>query len=43
VAGRVVSTMQEHPLTITDLMRHGATVYAGSVVTTWEGRAAAGP
>ena len=33
----VVSTMQEHPLTITDLLRHGATVYADSVVRTWEG------
>ena len=33
----VVSTMQEHPLTITDILRHGATVYAESVVTTWEG------
>jgi fatty-acyl-CoA synthase len=33
----VVSTMQEHPLTITDILRHGATVYADSVVTTWEG------
>src|SRR6478672_8818932 len=33
----VVSTMQEHPLTITDMLRHGATVYADSVVTTWEG------
>jgi fatty-acyl-CoA synthase len=37
VTDRVVSTMQEHPLTLTDLMRHGATVYADSVVTTWEG------
>jgi fatty-acyl-CoA synthase len=33
----VVSTMQEHPLTITDILRHGATVFADSVVTTWEG------
>jgi fatty-acyl-CoA synthase len=33
----VVSTMQEHQLTITDILRHGATVYADSVVTTWEG------
>ena len=33
----VVSTMQEHPLTLTDILRHGATVYADSVVTTWEG------
>jgi fatty-acyl-CoA synthase len=33
----VISTMQEHPLTITDILRHGATVYAESVVTTWEG------
>ena len=33
----VVSTMQEHQLTITDLFRHGATIYADSVVTTWEG------
>src|SRR3954467_8285130 len=33
----VVSTMQEHPLTITDILRHGATVYSESVVTTWEG------
>ncbi|MDX6199721.1 MAG: hypothetical protein QOJ79_2872 [Actinomycetota bacterium] len=33
----VVSTMQEHQLTITDILRHGATVYAESVVTTWEG------
>jgi fatty-acyl-CoA synthase len=33
----VVSTMQEHQLTVSDLLRHGAIVYAGSVVTTWEG------
>ena len=33
----VVSTMQEHQLTITDLLRHGATVYADSLVHTWEG------
>ncbi len=33
----VVSTMQEHPLTITDILRHGATVYADSLVHTWEG------
>ena len=33
----VVSTMQEHQLTITDILRHGARVYADSVVTTWEG------
>ena len=31
------STMQDHPLTITDIMRHGATVYADSVVHTFEG------
>ncbi len=33
----VESTMQDRPLTITELMRHGATVYADSVVTTYEG------
>ena len=33
----VVSTMQDHPLLITDILRHGATVFADSVVTTWEG------
>ena len=33
----VVSTMQEHQLTITDMLRHGQRVYADSVVTTWEG------
>ena len=37
MADRVVSTMQEHPLTITDLLRHGATVYAESLVHTWQG------
>jgi fatty-acyl-CoA synthase len=35
----VVSTMQDHQLTISDILRHGATVYADSVVTTWEGEA----
>jgi len=37
VPAPVVSTMQEHPLTITDILRHGATVYADSLVHTWEG------
>jgi fatty-acyl-CoA synthase len=37
VSDRVVSTMQDHQLTITELLRHGSTVYAGSVVTTFEG------
>lgn len=31
------STMQEGPLTVGSLMRHGATVYADSVVATFEG------
>jgi fatty-acyl-CoA synthase len=31
------STMQEGPLTVGGLMRHGATVYADSVVATFEG------
>jgi len=31
------STMQDHPLTITDILRHGATVYADSVVHTFDG------
>ena len=35
----VVSTMQDRPLTITELLRHGASVYAGSVVHTFEGDA----
>ena len=37
---QVVSTMQPHPLTITDLMRHGSVVYADSSVSTWEGESA---
>ncbi|MCW2726579.1 MAG: fadD9 [Frankiales bacterium] len=37
MSDRVVSTMQDHQLTITELLRHGSTVYAGSVVTTFEG------
>ncbi len=31
------STMQDHPLTITDILRHGSTVYADSLVHTLEG------
>ena len=34
---RVVSTMQDTPLTVTSLLRHGAQVFAGSTVRTWEG------
>jgi fatty-acyl-CoA synthase len=37
MADRVVSTMQDHQLTITELLRHGSTVFADSVVTTFEG------
>ena len=33
----VVSTMQDAQLTITNLLRHGQSVYAGSVVRTFEG------
>ena len=33
----VVSTMQDAPLTIGSLLRHGATVFAGSVVRTFDG------
>ena len=33
----VVSTMQDAQLTITSLLRHGATIYADSVVRTFEG------
>ena len=32
----VVSTMQDSPLTVTSLLRHGATVFADSVVRTYE-------
>ena len=35
--GPVVSTMQETPLTITSLLRHGARVFADSTVRTFEG------
>jgi fatty-acyl-CoA synthase len=31
------STMQDWPLTLTALFKHGAKVYAGSQVSTWEG------
>jgi fatty-acyl-CoA synthase len=34
------TTMQDHQLTITDMLRHGARVYADSLVHTWEGDAA---
>ncbi len=33
----VVSTMQDTQLTVSSLLRHGATVYAGSVVRTFDG------
>jgi len=36
----VTSTMQDAPLTITALLRHGATVHSGSVVRTFEGEGA---
>ena len=41
----VVSTMQDTQLTITSLLRHGSTVFADSLVHTFEGdsRAAARP
>ena len=34
------STMQESPLSITELFRHGATVYPDSEVITFEGKQA---
>ena len=37
VGGPVVSTMQDAQLTITSLLRHGQSVYADSVVRTFEG------
>jgi fatty-acyl-CoA synthase len=37
VTDQVTSTMQDAPLLISGLLRHGATVYAGSVVRTFEG------
>ncbi len=37
MADQLLSTMQDSPLTIPALMRHGATVYADSVVSTFEG------
>ena len=33
----IQSTMQDWPLTITALFKHGAKVYADSNVATWEG------
>ena len=33
----LLSTMQDHPLTITDIFRHGRTVHAGAEVVTAEG------
>jgi fatty-acyl-CoA synthase len=33
----MLSTMPDHPLTITSLLRHGETVHAGSQVATFEG------
>jgi fatty-acyl-CoA synthase len=33
----MLSTMQDHPLTITDLFTYGRTVHAGSTVATYEG------
>ncbi|MFP3989616.1 fatty acid--CoA ligase [Streptomyces sp. E11-3] len=36
----MLSTMQRHPLTVTTLLRHGATVHGRSEVVTWEGGAA---
>ena len=33
----MLSTMQDHPLTITDLFSHGRTVHADSTVATFEG------
>ena len=32
------STMQDRPLTITEIMRHGATVYGASEVVTFQGK-----
>jgi fatty-acyl-CoA synthase len=37
VTDQVTSTMQDGPLTIAGLLRHGETVFAGSVVRTFEG------
>jgi len=34
------STMQDFPLTITMILRHGASVYGDSEVATWEGESA---
>src|SRR6266850_959087 len=33
----IQSTMQDWPLTITALFKHGAKVYSDSIVATWEG------
>ncbi|MDG1400737.1 MAG: AMP-binding protein, partial [Candidatus Binatia bacterium] len=33
----MISTMQDCPLTITEIMRHGATVYGASEVVTFQG------
>ncbi|RFU82892.1 fatty acid--CoA ligase [Streptomyces triticagri] len=33
------STMQDVPLTVTRLLRHGSTIHGGSTVTTWTGAA----
>jgi fatty-acyl-CoA synthase len=37
VSDRVVSTMQESPLVLSSLLRHGATVFADSMVRTFDG------
>ncbi len=42
-ASPVLSTMQDRPLVLTELLRHGATVYADSVVHTYEGGTDGGP
>ncbi len=36
----MLSTMQDQPLTITSILRHGSTVHAGSEVATWTGSGA---
>jgi fatty-acyl-CoA synthase len=33
----MLSTMQDHPLTVTAIFEHGRTIHAGSEVVTWEG------
>lgn len=35
----VLSTMQDVPLTVTRILRHGTTVHGSSQVTTWTGEA----